>query len=165
MFEKNSNGWQNGTMLHELVMTTPIHLYDAGCHSVTHQYRACCMQTLKTEAYITCIYEIFIDILPDLIVNLLICIWNPAYCLRQMSRSRTKPTKWPVRPAKTQISLGICPVWSVFAVRMKKQWDLSYPLSEHRRLWSDCADAQADLSFSWAHMSFCWFCRAVAQIF
>ena len=24
----------------------------------------------------------------------------------------TKPTKWPVRPAKTQISLGISPVWS-----------------------------------------------------
>ena len=24
----------------------------------------------------------------------------------------TKPTKWPVRPAKTQISLGFCPVWS-----------------------------------------------------
>ena len=28
------------------------------------------------------------------------------------SRSTTKPTKWPVRPAKTQISLGIHPVWS-----------------------------------------------------
>ena len=28
----------------------------------------------------------------------------------------TKPTKWSVRPVKTQISLGICPVWSVFAV-------------------------------------------------
>ena len=28
----------------------------------------------------------------------------------------TKPTKLPLRPAKTQISLGICPVWSVFAV-------------------------------------------------
>ena len=28
------------------------------------------------------------------------------------SRLVTKPTKWPVRPAKTQISLGICPVWS-----------------------------------------------------
>ena len=27
-----------------------------------------------------------------------------------------------VRPAKTQISLGIRPVWSVFAVRMKKAW-------------------------------------------
>ena len=24
----------------------------------------------------------------------------------------TNPTKWPVRPAKTQISLGICPIWS-----------------------------------------------------
>ena len=33
----------------------------------------------------------------------------------KMSRLMTKPTKW-LRPAKTQISLGICPVWSVFAV-------------------------------------------------
>ena len=32
-----------------------------------------------------------------------------------------KPTKWSVRPAKTQISLGICPVWSVFAVRLMTQ--------------------------------------------
>ena len=30
----------------------------------------------------------------------------------EMSRSTTKPTKWPVHPAKTQISLGIHPVWS-----------------------------------------------------
>ena len=30
----------------------------------------------------------------------------------QMSRHMTKPTKWHVRPAKTQISLGIRPVWS-----------------------------------------------------
>ena len=29
-----------------------------------------------------------------------------------LSRLVTKPTKWPVRPAKTQISLGIRPVWS-----------------------------------------------------
>ena len=29
-----------------------------------------------------------------------------------MSRLMTEPTKWHVRPAKTQISLGICPVWS-----------------------------------------------------
>ena len=27
-------------------------------------------------------------------------------------RSMTKPAKWPVRPAKTQISLGIRPIWS-----------------------------------------------------
>ena len=29
-----------------------------------------------------------------------------------LSRDMTKPTKWHVRPAKTQISLGIRPVWS-----------------------------------------------------
>ena len=32
-----------------------------------------------------------------------------------MSHLMTKPTKWHVRPAKTQISLGTHPVWSVFA--------------------------------------------------
>ena len=46
----------------------------------------------------------------------------------------------------------------VFAVRMKKAWVLSYPLTALRRLWSDWADAQADLSLSWAQ-SFCWFCH------
>ena len=39
----------------------------------------------------------------------------------------------------------------VFAVRMKKAWVLSYLLSTQRRLWSDWADAQADLSLRWAH--------------
>ena len=29
-----------------------------------------------------------------------------------LSRLMTKPSNWPVRPAKTQISLGIHPVWS-----------------------------------------------------
>ena len=37
-----------------------------------------------------------------------------------------KPT---MHPGKTQISLGIHEVWSVFAVRMKKPWVLSYPLN------------------------------------
>ena len=39
----------------------------------------------------------------------------------------------------------------VFAVRMKKGWILSYPLNAQRRLRSDWADAQADLSLRWAH--------------
>ena len=34
----------------------------------------------------------------------------------------TKPTKWSVRPVKTQISLGIRPVWSVFTVRLMGSW-------------------------------------------
>ena len=33
-----------------------------------------------------------------------------------------------------------------------------------RRLWSDWADAQADLSLRWAHMPFCWFCHAAAYM-
>ena len=74
-----------------------------------------------------------------------------------LSRDMTKTNKVTVRPAKTQISLGIRPVWSVFAVRMKKAWVLSYPLSAQQRLWSDWADAQADLSLRWAHSHFVGF--------
>ena len=45
----------------------------------------------------------------------------------------------------------------VFAVHMKKAWVLSYPLSAQRRLWSDWADAQADLSLRWVHSHFVGF--------
>ena len=45
----------------------------------------------------------------------------------------------------------------VFAVRMKKAWVLSCPLSAQRRLWSDWADAQGDLSLRWAHIHFVGF--------
>ena len=68
-----------------------------------------------------------------------------------------KSNKVTVCPAKTQISLGICPVWSDFAVCMKKALVLSYPLSAQQRLWSDWADAQADLSLCWAHSHFAGF--------
>ena len=60
-----------------------------------------------------------------------------------------KTNKMSMRPSKTQISLGIRPVWSVFAVRMQKAWVLNYPLSE--------VDAQADLSCRWAHTHFVGF--------
>ena len=45
----------------------------------------------------------------------------------------------------------------VFAVRMKKAWVLSYPLSAQRRLWSDWVDAQVDMSLRWAHSHFVGF--------
>ena len=51
----------------------------------------------------------------------------------------------------------------VFAVCMKKAWVLSYPMSAQWRLWSDWADATADLSLCWAHMPFCWFCHEAAH--
>ena len=53
-----------------------------------------------------------------------------------LSRLMTKLTKWLVHPAKTQISLGIHPFWSV---------------------WVYWADTQADLSLRWAHSHFVGF--------
>ena len=67
-----------------------------------------------------------------------------------------KTNKVTVRPAKTQISLGI---------RMKKHWILSYPVSAQRRLWSDWAGAKADLRLRLAHMPFCLFCHVAAQMY
>ena len=32
------------------------------------------------------------------------------------------------------------------------------------RLWSNCADVQADMSFHWPHKSYCRFCHALAHI-
>ena len=49
----------------------------------------------------------------------------------QMSHLMTKPTKWPVPPAKTQISLGIRPVWSESSLFT---WVLNYLLSAQLRL-------------------------------
>ena len=48
----------------------------------------------------------------------------------RMSQHMAKPTK-----------RHVCPVWSEFAVRMKKAGVLCYPLSAQPRLWSDWADA------------------------
>ena len=44
---------------------------------------------------------------------------------RQKSRLMTKPTKWHMRPPS---------LIRIFAVRMKKAWVLSYPLSARQRL-------------------------------
>ena len=60
----------------------------------------------------------------------------------KMSCLMTKPANWHVRPAKTQVSLGFFPVWSVFVVRMKKAWVLSYPLSTQWRFWLVWVDAR-----------------------
>ena len=75
----------------------------------------------------------------------------------QMSRDMTKPTKWHVRPAKTQISLGIRPAWSESS--MCAQWVAKDPKFLHadNEDWSFWADAQADLNLRWAHTHFVGF--------
>ena len=68
-----------------------------------------------------------------------------------MSRLVTKPLG-ECAPSEDSDQPGHPPsLIRVFAVRMKKAWVLSYPLSAQRRLLSDWADAQADLSLRWAH--------------
>ena len=79
-----------------------------------------------------------------------------------MSHSTTKPTKWPMGPAKTQISPGMRPVWSE---SLLSAWRNHGSLATHWAhnedwSWSDWMDAQADLSLRWLHK---W-CHAAAQI-
>ena len=52
-----------------------------------------------------------------------------------MCRDMTKPIKWPVRPAKTQISLGIRPVWSESSL---SAWRNLGPLATH---WAHSEDS------------------------
>ena len=69
----------------------------------------------------------------------------------------TKPTKWYMRPAKTQISMCICPVWSESSL---SAWRKIVSLATHwihSKDWSDWADTQADLSLRWAHSHFVGF--------
>ena len=65
----------------------------------------------------------------------------------------TKPTKWFVRPAKTQISLGIRPVWSESSL---SAWRKLGSLATH---WAHRAKTLIRL----ATLSFCWFCLEAAQ--
>ena len=77
----------------------------------------------------------------------------------KMSRDMTKPTKWLWAQQRRRSAWAHSPpsLIRVFGVRMNKAWVLSYTLSTQRRLWSDCADAQADLSLRWAHTHFVGF--------
>ena len=65
--------------------------------------------------------------------------------------------KMSVRPAKTQISLGIRPVWSESSLSV--QWIAKDPRFLHADSedWSHWANAQADLRLRWAHSLFVGF--------
>ena len=87
-----------------------------------------------------------------------------AFSILEMSRVMTKLTKWPVHQANSQSSLAIRPIWSessLCAQMVAQDPRFLYADSED---WSDCADAQVDLSLRWAHRSCCLFYRAAAQI-
>ena len=85
---------------------------------------------------------------------------------RQGTREKwaAKPTKWPVRPAKTHFSLGIRPDWTESS--LCTQWVVRIQAFFMRtaKTWSNWADAQADLSLRWSHAPLCWFCHEAAQV-
>ena len=68
-----------------------------------------------------------------------------------MSLLITKPTKSSLIRVFTVCSMG--------------SYGPKLSSSGQRRLWSDLADAQADLSLHWAHMPFCWLCHEADHIF
>ena len=71
--------------------------------------------------------------------------WNVRCCIFRLDEAAFWATswqnqqKWPLCPAKTQICLGIRPVWSVFAVRSMGSLGPSFASVGQRRLWSDLA--------------------------
>ena len=87
------------------------------------------------------------------------------WLVRQNEPHRDKTNKMACAPSENSDQPGHPPsLIRVFALRLKKAWVLGYLSSAQWRLWSDWADAQADLSLRWAHMPFCWFCHDAAQI-
>ena len=58
---------------------------------------------------VCCIFWPGQNILLNVVMQIII---NSTKIVCYVSRVTIKPTIWHVRPAKTQISLGICPVWS-----------------------------------------------------
>ena len=51
----------------------------------------------------------------------------------------------------------------VFTLCFMGSWGLKDSSYRQWRLWSNWADAKADLSLRWVHRPFCWFCRALTH--
>ena len=85
--------------------------------------------------------------------------WYP-----DMSHSMTKPTKWHVRTAKTQISLGIRPVWSE---SLLSAWRNLGSLATHKAHSEDSDQTGRMPRLIWVfagRTSFCWFSCASAHM-
>ena len=84
--------------------------------------------------------------------------------IAKMSRLMTKPTKWHMRPAKTQISLGIRLVWSessLCAQWVAKAQDFFMRTAKPLIRLGGCPGWSES---SLGAQSFCWFCQEAAKI-
>ena len=95
---------------------------------------------------------------PSLVIHSEFSIWSMSDMLMNIRAASWQNQQNDCAPSEDSDQPGHLPsLIRVFAVRMKKAWVLSYPLSAQRRLWSDWADAQADLSLRWVHSHFVGF--------
>ena len=71
---------------------------------------------------------------------------------------RDKTNKMTCAPSEISVQPGHRP-------SLCAQWVAKGPRFLHADTedWSDWADAQADLSLHWSHISFCWFCHEAAH--
>ena len=68
-----------------------------------------------------------------------------------------------VRPAKTQISLGIRPVWSESSLFAWRKLGSLATIKRTAKTLIRLGSAQADLSLRWAHWPHCLFCHEAAH--
>ena len=79
-------------------------------------------------------------------------VWLIFHLVINLRRTMTKPTKSHLRPTNTQTRSGYPPsLIRVFAHGGRSK----VSSCGQRRLWSDWADAQADIGLPWAHKSNC----------
>ena len=69
----------------------------------------------------------------------------------------TKPTKWHVRQAKTQLSFASAHSDQSLRCPHEETLGPQLPIERTAKTLIKLADTQADLSLRWAHRSFCWF--------
>ena len=83
--------------------------------------------------------------------------WIQLFCLepRQKWEASWQNKQNDCAPAKTQISLGICPIWSEFSLSAWRKLGFLAIHWAHREDWSE--------SLLYAQ-SFCWFCYEAAKI-
>ena len=96
--------------------------------------------------------------------NLILCPVNACDLLVPYEPPQDKTNKVAVCPAKAQISLGICPVWSESSLCTR--WVAKDP----RYLHGDSKDSDQTgrmtrvICLQWTHMPFCWFCHEAVHI-
>ena len=95
--------------------------------------------------------------------GLQVCCLNLRFLFHTNSDKETyepwndKTNKMSVHLAKTQISLGIRPVWSEFSLSAWRNLGSLATHWVHSEDWSDWVDAQSDLSLRWVHTHFVGF--------